>query len=228
MQEINNFTNLTRLSSFLLLDMLLLIDMTWKTHLSAKNKERKRYILGDREIDKRRVDRQNTQILNDARPNRVQTYAEGIAWSVAVACLSWTSQSETPEAQHGCTIAFALQQWHVAFSGGSSFFTNLAGLFFLLLRFFLFSFSFSLFFFFFGTRLLTLRNLRYVATRLFSWDFSWDSREYFSRENWNAFSWESHENVTRFSDEYSNFLMKTLNMEIDACTEFSWDSHETI
>ena len=43
MQETNNFTNLTRLSSFLL------IDMTWNTHLSAKNTERKRNILGDRE-----------------------------------------------------------------------------------------------------------------------------------------------------------------------------------
>ena len=148
MKETNNFTNLTRLSSFLLLDMLLLIDMTWNTHLSAKNTERKRYILGDRELDKRRVDRQNTQILNDARPNRVQTYAEGSAWSVAVAFLSWTSPSETPEAQHGCTIAFTLQQWHVEFSGGSSFSTNWAGLFFLLLRFFPFFFLFSLFFFF--------------------------------------------------------------------------------
>ena len=108
MQETNNFTNLTRLSSFLLLDMLLLIDMTWNTHLSAKNTERKRNILGDRKIDKRGVDRQKTQILNDARPNRVQTYAEGSAWSVAVACLSWASPSaEHPEAQHGCTIAFA-------------------------------------------------------------------------------------------------------------------------
>ena len=40
--------------------------------------------------------------------------------------------------------------------------------FFLLLRFFPFFFLFFafFFFFFFGTRLLTLRNLRYVATRL--------------------------------------------------------------
>ena len=57
MQETNNFTNLTRLSSFLLLDMLLLTGMPWNTHLSAKNTARKRNILGDHEleIDKRRV-----------------------------------------------------------------------------------------------------------------------------------------------------------------------------
>ena len=66
------------------------------------------------------------------------------------------------------TIAFALQQWHVAliqhfqedhlFSRtGQAFFSFASFLSF-------FSFSFSLFFF--GTRLLTLRNLRYVATRL--------------------------------------------------------------
>ena len=45
------------------------------------------------------------------------------------------------------------------------FFHELGRPFFLLLRFFPFSFSFSLFFFF-GTRLLTLRKLRYMATRL--------------------------------------------------------------
>ena len=40
--------------------------------------------------------------------------------------------------------------------------------FFLLVSFFFcfFLFDFAFFFFFFGTRLLTLRNLRYVATRL--------------------------------------------------------------
>ena len=171
MQETNDFTNLTRLSSFLLLDMLFLIDMTWNTHVSAKNTERERNKLGDREIDKRRVDRQKTQILNDAWPNRVQTYAEGSAWSVVVACLSWTSPSQTLEEQHGCTIAFALQQWHVAFSGESSFFTNWAGLFFFCFVCFLFFFLFFSFLLFFGTRLLTLRNLQYVATRLMSLSF---------------------------------------------------------
>ena len=46
------------------------------------------------------------------------------------------------------------------------FFQELGRHFFLLLRFFPFFFLFFAFFFFFGTRLLTLRNLRYVATRL--------------------------------------------------------------
>ena len=51
-----------------------------------------------------------------------------------------------------------------AFSGGSSFFTNWAGLF--SFASFLSFFLFLSLFFFFGTRLLTLRNLRYVATRV--------------------------------------------------------------
>ena len=152
MQETNNFTNLTRLSSFLLLDMLLLIDMTWNMHLSAKNRERKRNVFGDREIDKRRVDRQKTQILNDAWPNRVQTYAEGSAWSVAVACLSWTSPSETPEAQQGAPLhshfsndTLRFQEDHLSSRTGQAFF------FFCFISF-LFSFSFFflfLVFFFF-------------------------------------------------------------------------------
>ena len=56
--------------------------------------------------------------------------------------------------------------------------------------------------------------------------FSWDSREIFSRESWNAFSWESHENVTRFP--WAFLGVSSWNMDIDVCTEFSWDSHETI
>ena len=47
------------------------------------------------------------------------------------------------------TNAFALKQWHVAFSGGPSFFTNRAGLFFLLLRFFPFFLFFAYFFYLF-------------------------------------------------------------------------------
>ena len=95
---------------------------------------------------------------------------ENRLWSVAVACLSGTSPSETSEAQQGAPL-------HSHFSndtltGGSSFFTNWAGLFF----FFCFV-SFLFFFLFFtifflGTRLLTLRDLRYVATRLHQ-DLSW-------------------------------------------------------
>ena len=65
-----------------------------------------------------------------------------------------------------CTIAFALQQWHVALIQlfqEDHLFSRTGQGFFLLLRFFPF-FFFSLIFF--GTRLLTLRNLRYVATCL--------------------------------------------------------------
>ena len=57
----------------------------------------------------------------------------------------------------------------VAFSGLEDHLFSRTGkaFFFLLLRFFPFFLSlFRFFFFFFGTRLLTLRNLRYVATRL--------------------------------------------------------------
>ena len=53
--------------------------------------------------------------------------------------LACCEPSETPEAQHGCTIAFALQQWHIAFSGGSSF-SRTGQAFFLLFRFFPFIF----------------------------------------------------------------------------------------
>ena len=165
MQETNNFTNLTRLSSFLLLDMLLLIDMTWNTHLSAKNTQRKKNILGDREtreesIGKRRRSWTTLDLTGFRLMRRV---AHGRSRSLACRESRRTSPSDTPEAQHGCTIAFALQQWHVAFSGGSSFFTNRGRPFFCFASFLFF----SLFrFFFFGTRLLTLRNLRYVATRL--------------------------------------------------------------
>ena len=57
--------------------------------------------------------------------------------------------------------------------------------------------------------------------------FSW---VFFSRENWNAFSWESHENVMRFSwafwafshenSEYGDWCLHWILMR------FSWDSHE--
>ena len=70
-----------------------------------------------------------------------------------------------------CTIAFALQQWHVVLFSifrRIIFFHELGRPFFSFASFLSFcSFSFR-FFFFFGTRLLTLRNLRYVATRLYS------------------------------------------------------------
>ena len=67
---------------------------------------------------------------------------------------------------HHCIRTSAMSRCvNSAFSGGSSFFTNRAGLFFF--ASFLSFFFLSLFrFFFFWTRLLTLRNLRYVATRL--------------------------------------------------------------
>ena len=127
MQETNNFTNLTRLSSFLLL------DMTWNTHLSAKNTERKRNILGDREIDKRRVGKRRRSWTMLAWPNRVQTYTEGSTGSVALLVVNITDGDFGSATM--CIIAFALQQWHI--SGGSSFFTNWAGLFFFCLVSFL-------------------------------------------------------------------------------------------
>ena len=145
MQETNNFTNLTRLSSFLLLDMLLLIDMTWNTHLSAKNTERKRNILGDREMDRRRVDRQKTQILNDARPNRVQAYVEGSAWSVAV-CREHHRRRLRKRAMgaplhlHFSNGTLRFQEDHLFSRTGQAFFSFASFLSF-------FSFSFSLFFF---------------------------------------------------------------------------------
>ena len=65
-----------------------------------------------------------------------------------------------------CTIAFALHQWHVAFSGGSSFFTNWAGLCFFCFVSFLFFFLFFAFFFFFWNATAYFAQLRHVATRL--------------------------------------------------------------
>ena len=71
----------------------------------------------------------------------------------------------------------------------------------------------------------------FLAFMSFSWDFSWVSHEilvslFFT---WKLerflmrISWECHEILMSI---FGRFLMKTLNMEIDACTEFSWDSHE--
>ena len=61
----------------------------------------------------------------------------------------------------------------------------------------------------------------------FLMSFSWDSRESFFTWKLERFlkriSWECHEILMSI---FQRFLMKTLNMEIDACTEFSWDSHE--
>ena len=156
MQETNSFTNLTRLSTFLLLDMLLLIDMTWNTHLSVKNTERKRNILGDRETREESIGKRRRAwtMLDLTRFRLMRRVEHGRSRSLACRESRRTSPSETPEAQHGRTIAIALQQWHVAFSGGSSFFTNWAGLFFAsFLSFFSFSFrSFFFFFFFFLER----------------------------------------------------------------------------
>ena len=150
MQETNNLTNLTRLSSFLLLDMLLLIEMTWNTHLSAKNTERKKnnIILGDCETREESIGKRcrSWTMLDLTGFRLMRTVAHGRSRSFACRESRRTSPSETPDAQHGCTIAFALQQWHVAFSGGSSFFTNWAGLF--CFASFLFFFLFFAFFFF--------------------------------------------------------------------------------
>ena len=150
MQETNNFTNLTRLSSFLLLDMLLLIDMTWNTHLSAKNTERKRNILGDLETREESIGkrRRSWTMLDLTGFRLMRRVAHGRSRSLACRESRRTSPSETQEAQHGRTIAFALQQWHVAFSGGWSLFTNWAGLFFCFVSFLLFFLFFAFFFFF--------------------------------------------------------------------------------
>ena len=70
----------------------------------------------------------------------------------------------------------------------------------------------------------------FLAFMSFSWDYSWVSHEilvslFFT---WKLerflmrISWECHEILMSI---FGRFLMKTLHMEIDACTEFSWDSH---
>ena len=63
----------------------------------------------------------------------------------------------------------------------------------------------------------------------FLMSFSWDSRESFFTWKLERFlmriSWECHEILMSI---FGRFLMKTLNMEIDACTEFSWASHEIL
>ena len=63
----------------------------------------------------------------------------------------------------------------------------------------------------------------------FLMSFSWDSHESFFTWKLERFlmriSWKCHEILMSI---FGRFLMKTLNMEIDACTEFSWDSHEIL
>ena len=138
-------------------------------HAQYRKRFRASYnILGDSETREESIGkrRRSWTVLDLTGFRLMRRVAHGRSRSLACRESRRKSPSETPEAQHRCAIAFALLQWHVAFSGGSSFFTNWAGLFFLLRFFPFFSLSFSLFFFFFGTRLLTLRNLRYVATRL--------------------------------------------------------------
>ena len=170
----NNFTNLNSrlgLESFLSA-LTCSCDLTWlwNTHLSAKNTERKRNISETREIDKRRVDRQKTQILNDrcltltgSQTLCVRDSAHGRSLAIVV---NITCRTTSRKRNMGAPLHSHFSNDTVAFSGGSSFSTNWAGLFsfasFLSFFFFLF---FSFFFFFFGTRLLTLRNLRYVAKR---------------------------------------------------------------
>ena len=167
----NNFTNLTRLSSVLLLDLLLLIDMTWNTHFSAKNTDRKRNILGDREKDKRRVgQRRRSWTMLDLTGFRLRDRRKSLQKLMKrITLVSFSTPSLPPETNGSRKTGFnwgkgvltlIFHRWQKeAFSAGSSFFTNWAGLF--LLRFFpFFSFSFRLFFFFFWTRLLTLRNLQ--------------------------------------------------------------------
>ena len=73
----------------------------------------------------------------------------------------------------------------------------------------------------------------FLAFMSFSWDFSRVSHEIlvslfftwklerFLMRIW----WECHEILMSI---FGHFLMKTLNMEIDACTEFSWGSHEIL
>ena len=92
--------------------------------------------------------------------------AHGRSRSLACRESRRTSPSETPEAQHGRTIAFAFSNDTLRFQE-DHLFHELGRPFFFASFLSFFSFSFSLFFFFFfWTRLLTLRNLRYVATRL--------------------------------------------------------------
>ena len=149
MQETNNFTNLTRLSSFLLLDnhMLLLIDITWNTHLSAKNTERKRNILGDCETREESIGkRRRSWTMLDLTMRRVAHVGRG---RLLVVDSNIDQRRRLRKRNMACTIAFALQQWHVAFSGGSSFFTNWAGHSFFCFVSFLFFFFFFAFFFFF-------------------------------------------------------------------------------
>ena len=106
--------------------------------LHLRNRETREESIGKR--------RRSSTMLHLTGFRLMRRVAHGRSRSLACRESRRTSPSETLEAQQGCTIAFALQQWHVAFSGGSSLFTNWAGLF--LLRFFPFFLSLFRFFFF--------------------------------------------------------------------------------
>ena len=139
MQETNNFTNLTRLSSFLLLDMLLLIDMTWNTHLSSKNTERKRNMLGDRETREESIGkrRRSWTMLDLTRFRLMRRVAHGRSRSLACrVTVRWTSPAEMCH----CTSAMTRCVFRRII-----FFHKLGRPFFCFVSF-LFSFSFSLFF----------------------------------------------------------------------------------
>ena len=177
MQETNNFTNLTRLSSFLLLDMLLLIDMTWNTHLSAKNTERKRKFYTWRPRDRQKKSRKKTQILNDAWPNRVQTYAEGSAHnrSRSLACREHHRRRlQKGNEVHHCIRTSAMTRCkNSAFSGGSSFFTNWAGLFFFCFLSCLFLLCLFRFLFYLLERDCLLCAIRDTWLRACTWMLCW-------------------------------------------------------
>ena len=66
------------------------------------------------------------------------------------------------------------------------------------------------------------REISHEFLMRFSWVFffTWKLERFLMR-----ISWECHEILMSI---FGRFLMKTLNMEIDACTEFSWDSHEIV
>ena len=169
MQETNNFTKVTSqaASRWLACSCWLAWHKTRTYLLKHREKEKQAPKLRDRQ-EKESAKDANIERCSGKQVQRVAQDYDRLQYVVNIAVADFGNAKR-------CAIACALQQSHAA---------DWTGVFRRIIHdfadwdgfssFSLFCFPFFFFFdfaFFFGTRLLTLRNLRYVATRL-SWFFA--------------------------------------------------------
>ena len=165
MQETNNFTSFTSQAASRWLTC-----SCWLTWHKTRT-----YLLKDREKEKqaRKLrDRQEKESAKDPNIERCSgKQVHGVAQDYDR--LQYVVNIAVPDfgSARRCAIACALQQSHAAdwtgvFRGIIHDFADWDGFFFSFSFFCFLFFSFSISLFFFGTRLLTLHKLRYVATRL--------------------------------------------------------------